>query len=163
MQCAALPPALHAPRPPIARPIGAAAKQATLKQKEAELDVVAPYSRSFGRTLVNTILESEGGGVALVRMQLGPWSLHTKRGVDVCAATFLAGGAIAAVKEDARAAWTSGLHRRVLGGLHALLVTVSHPGPGSTHASGLGIHRTCLSLLCSRPTRWARPSVWAAG
>ncbi len=41
--------------------------QATLKQKEAELDVVAPYSKSYGRTLVRTILESEGGGVTLVR------------------------------------------------------------------------------------------------
>ena len=41
--------------------------QATLKQKEAELEVVAPYSKSYGRTLVRTILESEGGGVTLVR------------------------------------------------------------------------------------------------
>jgi hypothetical protein len=40
--------------------------QATLKQKEAELELVAPYSRSYGRTLIRTILESEGGGVALV-------------------------------------------------------------------------------------------------
>lgn len=53
---------------------------------------MAPYSRSFGRTLVNTILESEGGGVALVRTQLGPGSSHTKRGVHAWAATLLAGG-----------------------------------------------------------------------
>ena len=35
--------------------------QVQLQQKRAEADSVAPYSRSFGRTLVSSILAAEGG------------------------------------------------------------------------------------------------------
>lgn len=55
--------------------------QATLKQKEAELELVAPYSKSYGRTFVRNILESEGGGVALVRWA-GMWTSVSKAAAD---------------------------------------------------------------------------------
>ena len=35
--------------------------QVQLQQKRAEADSIAPYSRSFGRTLVSSILAAEGG------------------------------------------------------------------------------------------------------
>lgn len=41
--------------------------QASLRKKEAELELVAPYSRSYGRTLVASVLESESQGLSLVR------------------------------------------------------------------------------------------------
>ncbi len=41
--------------------------QATLKQKEAQLSTVFPYSRSYGRTSINTILGAPDGGKSLVR------------------------------------------------------------------------------------------------
>ena len=49
-------------------PIGSIliAEQATLKKKEAELELVAPYSRSYGRTLIKTVLESESEGLSMV-------------------------------------------------------------------------------------------------
>ncbi|GAB4818156.1 hypothetical protein N2152v2_005202 [Parachlorella kessleri] len=64
--------------------------QATLKQKEAELEVVAPYSKSYGRTLVRTILESEGGGVTLVgkTIRIGGW-VKTGREAGAGAFAFL--------------------------------------------------------------------------
>ncbi len=38
-----------------------------LKQEQLKRDrVVAPYSRSYGRTLIRTVVESDGGGVHLV-------------------------------------------------------------------------------------------------
>lgn len=43
------------------------ALQVTLKLKEKELDTVYPYSRSYGKTSVVTILGSEDGGRKLVR------------------------------------------------------------------------------------------------
>ena len=39
--------------------------QLKLKQKENE-SLVAPYSRSYGRTLISTIVESDDGGVHAV-------------------------------------------------------------------------------------------------
>ena len=41
--------------------------QATLKAKEAEASLVAPYSASFGRTMINSVLGSPSGGASLVR------------------------------------------------------------------------------------------------
>lgn len=40
--------------------------QATLKDKEAQLSPVAPYSRSYGRTGVHTILGASDGGKSMV-------------------------------------------------------------------------------------------------
>lgn len=52
--------------------------QASLRKKEAELELVAPYSRSYGRTLVASVLESESQGLSLVRLRAGgfqpPWA-----------------------------------------------------------------------------------------
>ena len=41
--------------------------QLKLKQKENET-LVAPYSRSYGRTLISTIVESDDGGVHAVSL-----------------------------------------------------------------------------------------------
>lgn len=50
--------------------------QTSLKKKEAELELVAPYSRSYGRTMVKSVLESESEGLSLVRVG-GLLALHT--------------------------------------------------------------------------------------
>ena len=42
--------------------------QASLKKKEAELELVAPYSRSYGRTMVKSVLENESEGLSLVSL-----------------------------------------------------------------------------------------------
>lgn len=49
--------------------------QIQLKKKEDEALLVAPYSRSYGRTMVSTILDSESGGAALVgrTVRVGGW------------------------------------------------------------------------------------------
>jgi asparaginyl-tRNA synthetase len=64
--------------------------QATLKKKEAELDLVAPYSRSYGRTLVNTILGAECGGLSFVgqTIRVGGW-VKTGREAGAGAFAFL--------------------------------------------------------------------------
>ena len=40
--------------------------QVTLKQKEAELNIVYPYSKSYGKTSISTILGGADGGRSLV-------------------------------------------------------------------------------------------------
>ncbi len=40
--------------------------QASLRKKEDELELVAPYNRSYGRTMVAAVLESESEGLSLV-------------------------------------------------------------------------------------------------
>ena len=64
--------------------------QATLKRKEAELDLVAPYSRSYGRTMVATVLESESQGLAHVgrTIRVGGW-VKTGREAGAGAFAFL--------------------------------------------------------------------------
>jgi hypothetical protein len=64
--------------------------QATLKKKEAELELVAPYSRSYGRTLVATVLESESEGLSLVgkTIRVGGW-VKTGREAGAGAFAFL--------------------------------------------------------------------------
>lgn len=37
-----------------------------MRKKEAELELVAPYNRSYGRTMVASVLESESEGLSLV-------------------------------------------------------------------------------------------------
>ncbi len=46
--------------------------QATLKEKEKALDTVHPYSRTYNKTSVSTILCAADGGRSLVRTA-GPW------------------------------------------------------------------------------------------
>ena len=60
-----LPPAAP-PRAPAHRRLVHCHTQASLKKKEAELELVAPYSRSYGRTLVKSVLEGESEGLSLV-------------------------------------------------------------------------------------------------
>ncbi|PNH03491.1 Asparagine--tRNA ligase [Tetrabaena socialis] len=61
--------------------------EATLKSKEKELATVYPYSRSFGKTSVNTILGAEDGGRKLVgqTLRVGGW---VKTGRDAGAGAF---------------------------------------------------------------------------
>lgn len=49
--------------------------QTELRKKEDEANIVAPYSRSFSRTMVKNILESESGGLSLVgqTIRVGGW------------------------------------------------------------------------------------------
>ena len=49
--------------------------QIQLKQKEEEVNLVAPYSRSYARTMISTILNSESEGVSLVgrTIRVGGW------------------------------------------------------------------------------------------
>ena len=42
--------------------------QGTLKQKEAELKLVYPYSRSYGKSSIATVLSPADGGRSLVRV-----------------------------------------------------------------------------------------------
>jgi len=46
-----------------------------LKKKEAEHAMTAPYSKSFNRTMISTILDSESEGVAFVgqTLRVGGW------------------------------------------------------------------------------------------
>lgn len=53
--------------------------QASLKKKEAELELVAPYSRSYGRTTVKNVLENESEGLSLVGAA-GCWVLAVSAG-----------------------------------------------------------------------------------
>ncbi|KAG7673083.1 hypothetical protein KSW81_006298 [Nannochloris sp. 'desiccata'] len=61
-----------------------------LKKKEDEALLVAPYSRSYNRTLVTTILDSESEGVALVgrTVRVGGW-VKTGRAAGAGAFAFL--------------------------------------------------------------------------
>jgi len=49
--------------------------QTELRKKEDEANIVAPYSRSFSRTMVKNIIESESGGLSLVgqTIRVGGW------------------------------------------------------------------------------------------
>lgn len=78
---------LSAPAPP---PFHPPSLQATLKKKEAELELVAPYSRSYGRTLVSSVVESESQGLALVgrTIRIGGW-VKTGREAGAGAFAFL--------------------------------------------------------------------------
>lgn len=64
--------------------------QASLRKKEAELELVAPYSRSYGRTLVASVLESESQGLSLVgkTIRIGGW-VKTGREAGAGAFAFL--------------------------------------------------------------------------
>lgn len=64
--------------------------QATLRRKEEEASPVAPYSRSYGRTLVATVLGAEGGGVGLIgrTLRVGGW-VKTGREAGAGAFAFL--------------------------------------------------------------------------
>lgn len=64
--------------------------QTTLRQKEEELELVAPYSRSYGRTLIRTVLQSESGGASLVgrTIRVGGW-VKTGREAGAGAFAFL--------------------------------------------------------------------------
>lgn len=64
--------------------------QIQLKKKEEEANLVAPYSRSYGRTMVNTILDSESEGLALVgrTVRVGGW-VKTGREAGAGAFAFL--------------------------------------------------------------------------
>lgn len=42
--------------------------QSTLKQKEAELNLVYPYSKSYGKTTTSAVLGRADGGKGLVRV-----------------------------------------------------------------------------------------------
>ena len=42
----------------------------TLKQKEAELSLVYPYSKSYGKTSISRIIGGADGGRSLVRWKL---------------------------------------------------------------------------------------------
>jgi len=64
--------------------------EVTLKQKEAELSVVYPYSKSYGRTMVATILESADGGKSMIgrTLRVGGW-VKTGREAGAGAFAFL--------------------------------------------------------------------------
>ena len=64
--------------------------QIQLKKKEEEANLVAPYSKSYGRTLVSTILESESEGLSLVgrTVRVGGW-VKTGREAGAGAFAFL--------------------------------------------------------------------------
>ncbi|KAL4434001.1 hypothetical protein ABPG75_000442 [Micractinium tetrahymenae] len=64
--------------------------QASLRKKEAELELVAPYSRSYGRSLVASVLESESQGLSLVgkTIRVGGW-VKTGREAGAGAFAFL--------------------------------------------------------------------------
>ena len=49
--------------------------QTELKKKEDEATLIAPYSKSFSRTMIKSILESESGGLSLVdkTIRVGGW------------------------------------------------------------------------------------------
>jgi hypothetical protein len=49
--------------------------QATLREKEAAADTVAPYGRALGRTEISTILKASDGGLSLVgrTIRVGGW------------------------------------------------------------------------------------------
>jgi len=57
------------------------ALKVSIKEKEAKIDTVAPYSRSFDRTAISTILLSAEGGLTMVdqTMTVGGW-VKTGRG-----------------------------------------------------------------------------------
>lgn len=60
--------------------------QVQLQQKRAEADSIAPYSRSFGRTLVSSILAAEGGlGLVDRSIRVGGW---VKTGREAGAGSF---------------------------------------------------------------------------
>jgi asparaginyl-tRNA synthetase len=67
-----------------------AAPQTELRKKEDEAALVAPYSRSYSRTLVNTILGSDSGGASLVgrTIRVGGW-VKTGREAGAGAFAFL--------------------------------------------------------------------------
>lgn len=48
-------------------PLPLAAPQVSIQEKEKEVDTVAPYSRSFNRTAIATVLLSADGGLCMVR------------------------------------------------------------------------------------------------
>lgn len=58
--------------------------QATLKQKESELSLVAPYSKSYGRTTISSILGAEDGGKSLVRAELRRQIVATAVPANAC-------------------------------------------------------------------------------
>ncbi|KAI7843684.1 hypothetical protein COHA_002584 [Chlorella ohadii] len=64
--------------------------QTSLKKKEAELELVAPYSRSYGRTMVKSVLENESEGLSLVgkTIRVGGW-VKTGREAGAGAFAFL--------------------------------------------------------------------------
>ncbi|KAL4441815.1 hypothetical protein ABPG77_003731 [Micractinium sp. CCAP 211/92] len=64
--------------------------QASLRKKEAELELVAPYNRSYGRTMVASVLESESEGLSLVgkTIRIGGW-VKTGREAGAGAFAFL--------------------------------------------------------------------------
>jgi len=66
------------------------ALKVTIKEKEAALDTVAPYSRTYERTAISTILLSSDGGIGLVgrTMTLGGW-VRTGREAGAGAFCFL--------------------------------------------------------------------------
>ncbi|PSC73030.1 asparagine-tRNA cytoplasmic 1-like [Micractinium conductrix] len=64
--------------------------QTTLRKKEAELETVAPYNRTYGRTMVATVLESDSQGLSLVgkTIRVGGW-VKTGREAGAGAFAFL--------------------------------------------------------------------------
>ena len=64
--------------------------QVQLKQKEEEVDTVAPYSRSFDRTMVATILKGPSEGLSFVNrtVRVGGW-VKTGREAGAGAFAFL--------------------------------------------------------------------------
>jgi hypothetical protein len=88
------PPSLELALPPLLHPYAfyflCLPLQLQLKKKEEEADLVAPYSRSFDRTLVTTILNSTSGGLSLVgrTVRVGGW-VKTGREAGAGAFAFL--------------------------------------------------------------------------
>ena len=76
--------------PPHAAPPSSPARQTTLRKKEAELETVAPYNRTYGRTMVATVLESDSQGLSLVgkTIRVGGW-VKTGREAGAGAFAFL--------------------------------------------------------------------------
>mmetsp|Transcript_36164 Transcript_36164/g.106823 ORF Transcript_36164/g.106823 Transcript_36164/m.106823 type:complete len:658 (-) Transcript_36164:132-2105(-) len=67
-----------------------ASLQATLKQKEAELNLVYPYNKTYGKTSINVVVGREDGGKGLVgrTMRVGGW-VKTGREAGAGAFAFL--------------------------------------------------------------------------
>ncbi|KAF5841787.1 hypothetical protein DUNSADRAFT_11103 [Dunaliella salina] len=67
-----------------------ASLQSTLQQKEAQLNTVWPYSKSYGRTTINTIIGAADGGKSLIgrTLRVGGW-IKTGREAGAGAFAFL--------------------------------------------------------------------------
>ncbi|KAJ9504769.1 hypothetical protein QJQ45_007860 [Haematococcus lacustris] len=67
-----------------------ASLQTTLKQKEAQLQTVWPYSRSYGKTSISTILGAPDGGKSMIgtTLRVGGW-VKTGREAGAGAFAFL--------------------------------------------------------------------------